>query len=71
MESENQLLHEDPLFDPASAAHYLDSSTSTLAKQRMRGDGPNYIKMGRSVKYRKSDLDRYIGSKIFHNTSQY
>jgi hypothetical protein len=33
------------------AAHRLRVSTSWLAKARMRGDGPPYLRIGRSIRY--------------------
>jgi hypothetical protein len=45
-------------------------STSWLAKARLRGDGPRYIKLGRSVKYQGLDLIEYRKSKKRHSTSE-
>jgi hypothetical protein len=39
------------LLTAKEAAHFLRASLSWLAKARMRGDGPAYIKVGRSVRY--------------------
>jgi predicted DNA-binding transcriptional regulator AlpA len=45
----------------AAAARYLGLSVSALAKMRMRGDGPPYVKMGRRVVvYRLSDLSAWM-----------
>lgn len=42
---------------PDAAAEVLNLSVSTLAKMRMRGDGPPFVKLGsRAVGYRSSDL---------------
>jgi hypothetical protein len=43
--SAEQMLTEDVV------AAILDASTSWLAKARMRGEGPPFIKVGRSVRY--------------------
>lgn len=61
----------DVILTPQDAAEYLKSSTSTLAKLRMRGDGPEYQKMGNRIRYRKSSLDHFIEARTFHNTGQY
>ena len=42
------------LLTPKEAARLLKVSLSWLAKARMRGDGPRYIRIGRCV-YRKFD----------------
>jgi predicted DNA-binding transcriptional regulator AlpA len=45
----------------SDAAAYVGMSASTLAKMRMRGDGPPYIKSGRRiVVYLKHDLDVWL-----------
>lgn len=54
---------------PAAAA-YIGLSASTLAKLRMRGDGPVYSKAGpRIVVYAREDLDAWITSRKRQSTS--
>jgi hypothetical protein len=60
----------DKLYPPKAAAIILDMSTSWLAKARLRGDGPRYVKLGRSVKYQGLDLIEYRKSKKRHSTSE-
>lgn len=50
------------LLEPAVAATRLNKTVHWLAKKRMRGatGGPPYIKIGRTVRYRATDLDKYI-----------
>jgi excisionase family DNA binding protein len=45
---------------PSEAASYLRTSKSTLAKRRMKGSGPVFVRIGRAVRYRLSDLDTWI-----------
>jgi len=45
---------------PKAAAAYIKWSPSRLAKSRIWGDGPAFIKMGRSVIYRLEDLDGWL-----------
>ena len=53
------------------AANYLGLSTSTLAKMRLRGDGPPYSKSGRRVVvYNLADLDAYLAVRRRHSTSE-
>jgi len=53
------------------AAKYVRLSSSTLAKMRLRGDGPPFIKAGsRSVLYAISDLDAWLGQRTFRSTSE-
>lgn len=54
--------------DPKRAAEYLAGlSTSFLAKLRMeenRHRGPAFVKIGRVIFYRRSDLDRWVASRV-------
>ena len=54
---------------PPAAAAYLKSSTSTLAKKRLKGDGVPYSKFGRLVLYAKKDLDQFLISHRRLSTS--
>lgn len=55
---------------PPAAADYTGSSVSTLAKLRMTGDGPAYIKLGpRKIVYDPDDLDRWLTSRRRTSTS--
>ena len=43
------------------ASRYVGLSVSTLAKMRMRGEGPTFVKLGsRAVGYRASDLNSWL-----------
>lgn len=48
--------HLDELLTPEEAADFLRMSAKTLAKWRCIRRGPNYVKIGRRVAYRPSDL---------------
>jgi hypothetical protein len=50
----------DTYLTPREAAAYLKSSTSTLAKRRLRGLEPTYCRIGRAIRYRKIDLDEFL-----------
>jgi hypothetical protein len=55
----------NPLYDERSAATYIGGLTSplsvrTMQRWRFDGAGPAYLKIGRLVRYRKSDLDRFL-----------
>lgn len=58
------------LLDVPEAAEYLGLSISTLNKWRCYGEGPVFVKMGRAIRYRISDLDTYIERRIFSSTSE-
>ncbi|MEO5951569.1 MAG: helix-turn-helix domain-containing protein [Chloroflexia bacterium] len=56
---------------PIIAAAYLGIAGSTLAKMRLRGDGPPYSKIGpRAIVYLKDDLDHYFRERQRRSTSE-
>jgi hypothetical protein len=67
---QSKSIDPDKLYPPKTTAEILNMSTSWLAKSRLRGDGPRYIKIGRSVKYEGRDLIEYRKSKKRHSTSE-
>ena len=56
--------------DTAGAANYLGWSESALEKKRCYGGGPDYIKMGRSVRYRIKDIDGWLDKQMVSSTKQ-
>lgn len=50
------------LLTPGEAAAFLKLSLSWLAKARQRGEGPPYVKLGRSVRYSPSALVGWLTS---------
>ncbi|HMO28438.1 helix-turn-helix domain-containing protein [Enterovirga sp.] len=53
-----------PLLDEEEAARLLKVATGTLRNYRTRGQGPIFVKLGGSVRYRQSDLQDYIERSI-------
>lgn len=49
------------------AASYLRVSMITLAKWRGAKKGPTYTRTGRSIKYRRRDLDAYLKKNAVTN----
>ena len=58
------------LLTPKDAARLLKVSLSWLAKARMRGDGPPYIEVGRSIRYSDAALMQWIKSRQRLSTSE-
>jgi excisionase family DNA binding protein len=52
------------------AAEYLQVEPTTLEQWRWNGKGPRFIKMGRSVRYRISDLEAFIEGRAFTSTTE-
>ena len=58
------------LLTPKEAAVLLKVSVSWLAKARMRGDGPPYIKVGRSIRYSEAAVIQWMKSRQRLSTSE-
>lgn len=59
---------DDDLLTPSAAAKLLGVSLSWLAKARMRGDGPPFVKIGRSVRYPMPALREFIRTRMRRST---
>jgi predicted DNA-binding transcriptional regulator AlpA len=60
----------DRLLTTKDAADLLRLSVSWLAKARMRGDGPPYVKLGGSIRYLQSTLFRWMKVQQRLSTSE-
>ena len=65
-----QQIDVSPLLTAKDAGVRLKVSTSWLAKARMRGDGPPYICVGRSIRYTEAALIQWTKSRQRLPTSQ-
>ena len=54
---------DDKIFTPKQLAKYLETSVSALSQYRALGIGPVYLKIGRMVRYRLSDVDEWLRKK--------
>ena len=58
------------LLTPKEAARLLKVSLSWLAKARMRGDGPPFIRIGRSIRYTEATLIQWMKGRQRLSTSE-
>ncbi len=58
------------LMTAIDAAQLLAVHPNTLAKWRLSGEGPTFTKMGRSVRYRMCDIEKWIDSRQAKSTSE-
>ncbi len=59
------------LLTPKQAGDYLGGiSASTLAKWRVYGTGPAYIRIGNKILYQPTDLDSFLADRRRFSTSQ-
>lgn len=52
--------NDDRLLTPQETAEFLATTTGVLAVWRSRGDGPQFVKLGRAVRYRWSVLSKWV-----------
>jgi excisionase family DNA binding protein len=57
------------MMTPREASAYLSLSVGRLAKMRLTGDTPPYVKIGASVRYRRADLDEWLAGRVRISTS--
>jgi predicted DNA-binding transcriptional regulator AlpA len=55
---------------PIEASEICRMSVSWLAKARMNGDGPPFVKFGRAVRYEETALHQWVKTRERHSTSE-
>lgn len=58
------------LLNEKQAAALMNVSVSFLQKLRIRGGGPKFLKISKSIRYRKSDIETYLSESERQSTSQ-
>ncbi|MFG1383945.1 hypothetical protein [Xanthobacter versatilis] len=58
-----------PLIDTAAAANLLGLAPISLAKMRVRGDGPPYVQLGRAVRYDPAVVMGWAAARTRRSTS--
>jgi predicted DNA-binding transcriptional regulator AlpA len=56
--------------DTFAAAEKTGLAASTLRKLRLTGEGPRFLKLGRAVRYRESDLEDWLEQRAVQSTSE-
>jgi excisionase family DNA binding protein len=62
-------LDPDALLYPAEAAHLLAMSERTLEGLRLKGGGPGFYRLGRAIRYRRSDLNAWVQARNYTSTA--
>jgi hypothetical protein len=55
---------EMQLFDEREVSKRLSVSINTLRYWRLTGDGPNWVKLGRLVRYDAAALENFVGRNL-------
>ena len=58
------------ILNTKEAANYVRLSKATLDRFRLTGEGPTFAKLGGAVRYRQSDLDAWLESRLINSTSE-
>lgn len=58
------------LLTTPEAATYLNLKPATLEQWRWNGRGPRFVKIGRSCRYRQTDLDDFLDERVFCSTTE-
>jgi predicted DNA-binding transcriptional regulator AlpA len=60
----------EDLIDTPALAQRLGIDESTANKWRLTGEGPPFVKLGRSVRYRLCDVSAWVASRVVRSTSE-
>ncbi len=63
-------MSDEKWMNTPEVATYAKHAESTLEKLRTYGGGPRFIKRGRKVLYRQSDVDAWLAETVVSSTSE-
>lgn len=61
---------EDRVLTSAEVEKILDLKPRTLDQWRVYGKGPRFTKIGRNVRYRRSEVRAYLAANTFASTTE-
>ncbi len=61
--------NDDSLLTEKQLAEYLQLKPKTIETMRRRGDGPKFIRVGRSVRYRGYDINEFLDENTRESTT--
>ena len=60
----------EQLYNEKETAKLLSMSVKTLQRYRYTGGGPIYVKLGKSVRYKESDIEKYVSERTRYITTE-
>lgn len=57
-------MNDNDLVDTEGLAQYLGKEKRTIEDWRLDGKGPDFIRIGRSIRYRGSEIRRWLDSQV-------
>jgi excisionase family DNA binding protein len=70
MKYNTQATDDAPLLTTARAAEVLNVSGRYLEMLRVRGGGPPFVSLGRTIRYRRADINAWLDSRTRRSTSE-
>lgn len=61
----------EPLAKTKSVAQYIGVSEQRLANMRMEGTGPEFIRLGRAIRYKWSAVEAWVNEHTHTSTDEY
>jgi len=58
------------LLTQREAAAVLRLSERTIERMRVQGNGPRFVRLNHSIRYRQQDLDAYVAARVVASTSE-
>jgi hypothetical protein len=68
--SKTDVLDPDGLLDQSQVAKILNTTEKFLEGRRYRGKGVPFVRIGRLVRYRRQDVERFISDNLCQSTSE-
>lgn len=60
----------DPLLLTPEVARTARLTTRTMEALRVSGGGPPFLRIGRAVRYRRSDVEAWLAARVRRSTSE-
>jgi predicted DNA-binding transcriptional regulator AlpA len=67
---DTHMSEREVLLDEVAYCDMTNTKKSTARKQRVTGCGPRFVKIGRSVRYRRGDVLDWLESRTVRSTSE-
>jgi predicted DNA-binding transcriptional regulator AlpA len=66
----NDPILDDKILTTQQAAKLANQQPMTMSKWRSRGKGPPYLRLGGKIRYRLSDIRKWIESSVINPSEQ-
>jgi excisionase family DNA binding protein len=63
-------MEENRLLTTKEAADYFRIQPNTIEQWRVKGQGPKFVKIGRCIRYRPTDIKDYLDQMLVSSTTQ-